>query len=108
CDLADADALFPQLAYLGFNRFSDKLGTSADPAFSPGLGYAFHLTFAAYLRLELRDQRQYAHDELAGSRRGIHGGIVQHLETDAPIVEVSHDLVEVRCRASEPVELGDK
>jgi hypothetical protein len=47
------------------------------------LGDAIKLPLAPDVILELSDQRQDAHHELAGARRGVDAWIVDHLEIDA-------------------------
>ena len=45
-----------------------------------GFGDAIHLTFMADVVLEFGNQRQDAHNDLAGARGGIDGWVVDHLE----------------------------
>ena len=53
-----------------------------------GLGNPIHLTLSPDVILELGDQGQDTHDELAGARRGADRGIIHDLEADTLLTDL--------------------
>ena len=73
-----------------------------------GLGDAIHLALSPNVVLELSDQGKDAHDELAGTGRGVDRRIIQNLEADALLGDFRNNPVKVRGRPGQSVDLGDE
>src|SRR5262249_2062286 len=84
-----------------------RLGTKPH-ALSLGLVDAILLTFAPNVVLELGNQGEDAHDQLAGAGTGVDRGIGNRLEGDTSLNELRENAIEARWRTSQPIKLGDK
>src|SRR6478752_3735068 len=106
-DFRDGRTISPQgFHLLNHGECQYRLGSKPN-ASRLGLIDSILLALAANIVLELGNQRQDAHDKLAGARACIDRGIVEHLELNAPLRQFGDNAIKVGGRTGQAVELCD-
>src|SRR6478672_8917423 len=106
-DFRDGRTISPQgFHLLNHGECQYRLGSKPN-ASRLGLIDSILLALAANIVLELGNQRQDAHDKLAGARACIDRGIVEHLELNAPLRQFRDNAIKVGGRTGQVVELCD-